>query len=178
MADDLLANARRQAEMADDSIRAAALLRIARAESAGNIERARRTLLEGLKAVGRLPSPGREHLLEEGRYVAAAISPELVNQIPAGHFGGPPRFGSGRIVQTMVTHGHVDPAVDYLLQQDDAASFPFAAVGTVLHRLGESDPRRAASSLQTACAGPANAAILGTRSGHRGAAPRVSSSGK
>ena len=54
MEDDLLENARRQAEKADTSICAAALLRIARAESASDVSRARRTLLEGLDAVQKL----------------------------------------------------------------------------------------------------------------------------
>jgi hypothetical protein len=55
MEDDLLENARRQAEKADTSIHAAALLRIARAESTGGISRGRRTLVEGLDAVQKLP---------------------------------------------------------------------------------------------------------------------------
>lgn len=75
MEDDLLENARRQAEKADASIRAAALLRIARAESAGDLARARGTPLEGLDAVQKLPPAGRDHLLEEARSVAAAVSP-------------------------------------------------------------------------------------------------------
>jgi hypothetical protein len=111
MEDELLENARRQAEKADTSICTAALLRIARAESAGDVSRAKRTLLEGLDAVQKLPSPVREHLLEEGRSVAAAISPELLGEIPRTHRGPGQRFASVHIVQTMVAHGHVDAAL-------------------------------------------------------------------
>lgn len=143
MEGDLLENARRQAEKADTSICAAALLRIAHAESAGDVSRARRTLLEGLDAIQRLPSPVREHLLEEGRLVAAAISPELLGEIPGTHRAGPQRFASGHIVQTMIAHGHVDAAFNYLLQHDDHAAFPFFWVGGVLHRLDRHSPESA-----------------------------------
>ena len=52
MQDDLLESARRQAEKGDPSIRAAALLRIARAESAVvEGSRARSTLVEGLDII-------------------------------------------------------------------------------------------------------------------------------
>src|SRR5215831_6919104 len=98
MEDDLLENARRQADKADASIHAAALLRIARAESADDISRGRRTLVEGLDAVQQLPRPVREHLLEEARWVAAAVSPELLGEIPETHRGGYQQFASGHIV--------------------------------------------------------------------------------
>jgi len=139
MEDKLLENARLQAEKADTSIRAAALLRIARAGSAGDVSRARRTLLEGLDAVQKLPSPLREHLLEEAQTVAAAISPELLREIPETEHDPRRPFAPGHIVQTMIAHGHVDPAFNYLLQYDDPASFPFLSAGGVLHRL---DPDR------------------------------------
>lgn len=51
MLDDLLAMARRQAQEADLSVRAAALLRIARVESAADVFRATQTLREGLDQV-------------------------------------------------------------------------------------------------------------------------------
>jgi len=138
---DLLTNARRQAEKADGSFRAAALLRIARAECSGDASRARTTLLEGLEAVQKLPNRVREHLLEEARWVAAAISPKLLGEIPRGKRGtGRQRFASVHIVQTMITHGHIEEAFDYLLQQDEPASFPFLSVIGVLHRLDRHSP--------------------------------------
>jgi hypothetical protein len=141
MEDDLLESARRQAEKAASSIRAAALLRIARAESAGDVAQARRTLLAGLAAVQELPSPVREHLLEEGRCVAAAVSPELLNEMPRARHAGRDRFASFQIVRTMIDHGHVDAAFNYLLQYDHPASFPFFSVGAVLHRLERNRPQ-------------------------------------
>lgn len=56
MADDILENARRRAKNADTSIRTAVLLRIARAESAGDLALARGMLLEGLDTVQKLPA--------------------------------------------------------------------------------------------------------------------------
>jgi len=63
-------------------MRAAALLRIARAESTADVFRARSTLLEDLDIVRTLPNSVSEHLLEEARGVAAAVSPELLAEIP------------------------------------------------------------------------------------------------
>ncbi len=143
MEDDLLENARRQAEKADASIRAAALLRIARAESAGDLARARRTLLEALDAVQKLPPTGRDRLLEEARSVAAAVSPELLGEIPETHCFGPRQFASVHIVQTMLAHGHVEAAFHYLIEHDDPDSFPFLSVGAVLHHLDSRSPESA-----------------------------------
>jgi hypothetical protein len=143
MEDDLLENARQQAEKADASIRAAALLRIARAESAGDLARARRTLLEGLDAVQKLAPTGRERLLEEARWVAAAVSPELLGEIPETHRFGPRQFDSSHIVQTMLAHGHVEAAFHYVAGHGDPGSFPFFSVGGVLQHLDPRSPESA-----------------------------------
>jgi hypothetical protein len=130
MEDDLLDNARRQAEKADASIRAAALLRIARAESVGDLARAREVLLEGLDAIQKLLPAGRVHLLDEARSVAAAVSPEMLAKIPETLHFGPPQFASGHIVETMLAHGHCEAAFHYLIHHDDPDSFPFLSVGS------------------------------------------------
>jgi len=135
MRDDLLGTARRQAENANPSMRAAALLRIARAETAEDVSRARKTLLEGLEVVRSLPNSERRHLFEEARSVAAAVSPEMLDQIPITRLGGNRRFASGNLVQIMLAHGHCDAAVNYLLHYQNPASFPFSYVGNVLHEL-------------------------------------------
>jgi hypothetical protein len=144
MPDDLLENARRQAKLAESSIRGAALLRIARAESAADVPRARRTLLEGLDIIRNLPSSKREHLLGEARGVAAAVSPELLAEIPITRRGRHQRFASVNIVQVMLAHGHADAAFDYLIRHDDDASFPFLSVGGVLQPLDAHNPEGAA----------------------------------
>jgi hypothetical protein len=139
MPDDLLKNARQQAEKADPSMRAAALLRISRAESAADVSRARRTLLEGLDAVRNLSNSVRQHLLQEARAVAAAVSPEVLAEIPITCSSPHERFVPVHIVQVMLAHGHVDTAFDYLLHHDDA-SFPFAVVGNVIHQFDRHSP--------------------------------------
>jgi hypothetical protein len=136
MPDDLLENARRQAEKADPSVRAAALLRIARVESATDPSRARKTLLDGLSLVQELPRSVRTHFLQEARAVAAAVSPELLAEIPAGERGGLKRFASLNLIQIMLTHGHVDAAFDYISSQQPG-SFPFMSVGGVLHGIDQ-----------------------------------------
>jgi hypothetical protein len=152
MADDLLETAHRQAEKADPSVRAAALLRIARAQSVADASQARQTLLEGLDAVRALPAPVRDHLFQEARGAAAAVSPELLAEIPVPQHSGPvhfapPGFESVQIVQTMLTHGHLDAAFDYLLGESDPYSFPFLSVGGVLHQLDPNDPENATRRL-------------------------------
>jgi hypothetical protein len=146
MREQLLEKARQQAEQADSPVRAAALLRIARAESAGDGPRARETLLEGLDAVQKLTSPIRENLLDEARGVVAAVAPELLARIPASESEGPGGFApfhSVQIVQTMLTHGHADAAFDYMIHRNDPESFPFFSVGAVFHRLDPQNPESA-----------------------------------
>jgi hypothetical protein len=138
--DELLEKARKKAEKAEPSVRAAALLRIARAESGIDSSRARETLLEALNVVRELPGGARENLLDEARRVAAAVSPELLASVPVGERRGSDRFESMNIVSTMLTHGHVDAAYDYVLQYDDPGSFPFLSVGGVLHRTDHGNP--------------------------------------
>jgi hypothetical protein len=147
MRDDLLENARQQAEQADRSVRAAALLRIARAESAADVSRARQTLLDGLDAVQRLPGSVCGDLLEEAREVAAAIAPDLLADIKSAAPVGSshPKFnriGPARTVGTMLAHGHLDDAFNFLLHYEDPASFPFSIVMNVLHALKKREPDR------------------------------------
>jgi hypothetical protein len=142
MWDDLIEKARQQAEKAGPSVRVAALLRIARVEAHWDYSRARQTLLEGLDAAQKLSEPARQYLLDEARIVAAAASPELLSVIPATEQDGPPEFsqmGRVHLIQTMLTHGHVVPAFDYLLRQNDPGSFPFLSVGAVLHSIDMKD---------------------------------------
>jgi len=138
MSDDLLENARQQAGKAEPSMRSAALLRIARAESIANATQARTSLLEALEIIRNLPSPNREHHFEEARTVAAAVDPALLAEIPANSFDMHEHHTTFQIVQAMLTHGHVDAAFHYVLSHEGTASFPFSMVGNVLHQL---DPK-------------------------------------
>lgn len=120
-------------------MRAAALLRIARAEWGGDAARARDTLLQALSAVQALSGGAREQLLDEARTVTAAVAPELLGEIPVGRMGRHGRFESMRIAQVMLAHNHVDAAYEYVMQCDPQV-FPFMSIGGVLQRI-EGDRR-------------------------------------
>jgi hypothetical protein len=146
MPNHLLEKARQQAETTGLSVRATALLRIARVEANGDHSQARQTLLEGLDAVQKLTRPVREYLLAEARAVAAAVSPELLATMPVAERQGPGQLASiqsVQLIQTMLTHGHIDAAFDYVIRQNDPESFPFFSVGAVLHRLDSHNPESA-----------------------------------
>jgi hypothetical protein len=88
----------------------------------------------------------REYLLAEARAVAAAVSPELLATMPVAEREGPEQFASlqsVQLIQTMLTHRHVDAAFDYVIRQNDPESFPFFSVGAVLHRLDSHNPESA-----------------------------------
>ena len=125
-------------------MRAAALLRIAHAESIANPTQARTSLLEALAIIGNLPSPIRKHHFEEACTVAAAVDPALLAEIPANSFDMHERHTTFQIVQAMLAHGHVDAAFQYVLSREGTASFPFSIVGNVLHRLDPKIPESAA----------------------------------
>jgi hypothetical protein len=144
MSDDLLANARQQAEKAEPSMRSAALLRIARVESVANASQARTSLLEALEIIRNLPSPNREHHLEEARTVSAAVDPALLAEIPANSSDMHEHHATFQIVQAMLAHGRVDAAFHYVLSHEGTASFPFSMVGNILHHLDPKIPESAA----------------------------------
>lgn len=143
MSDDLLEKARQQAEKAEPSMRSAALLRIARAESVANATQARTSLLEALEIIRNLPSPNREHHFEEARAVAAALDPALLTEIPSNSFDMHEHHTTFQIVQAMLAHGHVDAAFHYVLSHEGSSSFPFSMVGNVLHQLDPKIPESA-----------------------------------
>lgn len=144
MSDDLLENARQQAEKAEPSLRGAALLRIARAESVANATQARTSLIEALEIIRNLPSPIREHHFEEARTIAAAVDPALLAEIPANSFDMHEHHTNFQIIQAMLAHGHVDAAFHYVLSKEGSPSFPFSMVGNVLHHLDPEIPESAA----------------------------------
>ena len=144
MSDDLLEKARQQAEKAEPSMRSAALLRIARAESVANATQARTSLLEALEIIRNLPSPNREHHFEEARAVAAALDPALLTEIPSNSIDMHEHHTTFQIVQAMLAHGHVDAAFHYVLSHEGtSSSFPFSMVGNVLHQLDPKTPESA-----------------------------------
>ncbi len=72
--------------------------------------------------------------------VAAAVSPDLLTDLPITPHNAFNGFDSLNIIQIMLTHGHIDAAFDYLLHRDDPASFPFLSVSAVVHRIDPHTP--------------------------------------
>jgi hypothetical protein len=90
MSKDLLARARVEAERAAAPVRAAALMRIARVETAFDRGQARITFEMGLEEARALRGRERRDLLSTARLLAAAVAPELLHEIPLerhGHAG-------------------------------------------------------------------------------------------
>jgi len=77
MVDDLLAGARAQAERSEPSVRVAALLRIARVQTAFDLVQARLTFRQALDDTHRISGRDGEFLLEQARLLAAAVAPSF-----------------------------------------------------------------------------------------------------
>ena len=152
MLQDSVARVMEQAENSSADVRAAALLRIARVQSAYDSVAARVTFRSGLDAVRALSGRDKQFLLEQSRMLAAAVAPELLNEIEINtplHGGRVPlRFSSYRIGKNMLEHKHLDAACDFVTNYADAATFPFMVVPELMSRLG--DPQRKASLLRRA----------------------------
>ena len=73
-----------QAEQSEPSVRAAAMLRIARVVSAEDRAEALRIFDAGLEAVSRVEGGGSQWMTAQARLIAAALSPESVAAIVIG----------------------------------------------------------------------------------------------
>jgi hypothetical protein len=83
MSDALLTAARELAEHASPEVRGVALLRIARVETASDRAEARRTFNPGLDAILGISGIEGEFLLEQAGLLAAAVTPELLGEVPS-----------------------------------------------------------------------------------------------
>jgi len=133
MPDELLVLAREQAERSVPLVRVAALLRVARVETTFDPDEARHTFQQALEAALTLSDRDGESLVDEARFLAAAVAPDLLREIPAP-LGIHECLTSGNLCQIMLNHGHVDEAVSYLIRYDRASGFPFTVVPAVMQR--------------------------------------------
>ena len=132
MTGDLLRQAREQAERSTPPVRAAALMRIARVQTAVEPDQARKTFEQGLEEVRRLSGRDGEFLLQQAQCLAAAVAPDLVKDIhPTGH-GMPRRFLAQSLAKIMLEHGHHDAAFEYLMEYDEPSSFPFMVLAELM----------------------------------------------
>jgi len=134
MPGDLLARAREQAERSTPAVRAAALLRIARVESAADRDQARRTFNQGLGEIRRFTGLEREFLLDQACLLAAAVAPDLLSEIPPSVHTAR-HFLPDRLSNIMLAHGHNDEAYEYVIRYDQPATFPHAIVSPLMGRL-------------------------------------------
>jgi len=142
MPDDLLAGAQEQAERSNPPVRATALMRIARVQTAFDRDQARHTFRRGLEEARRISGPGGELLLEQARLLAAAVAPDLLSEIPS--FGHTPRqFTSERLGRIMLEHEHGDAAFDYAMGYDEPSTFPFGVVSALMQWFGDEERRLA-----------------------------------
>ena len=138
---ELLASAREQAERSDPAVRAAALLHIARVQTAFDREEALRTFQQGLEEVWQLTGREREFLLEQARLLAAAAAPELLPQISAP--SSRPSVEPNMLGQIMMQHGHRDAFLSYVMGIRDPSEFPFGMVLSLMTPDGDAATRLA-----------------------------------
>jgi hypothetical protein len=142
MPDDLLAGALAQAERSEPPVRAAALLRIARVETAFDRGQARLTFQRALDETRRISGRDGEFLLEQAQLLAAAVAPDLLHEMPpVAH--GPRQFLSDRLGKVMLEHEHGDAAYEYVIGYDEPSSFPFSVASSLMNWFGDGERRRA-----------------------------------
>jgi hypothetical protein len=142
MPDDLLSRAWEQAERSKPPVRAAALLRIARVQTAFDSDQARYTFEQALDETRQLSGRDGESLLEQARLLAAAVAPDLLRGIPsAGH---PHRqFSSEMLGRIMLEHEHGDAAFEYFIHYDEPSTFPFPVASALMQWFGDEERRLA-----------------------------------
>lgn len=148
MSGDLLAHARKQADRSSPPVRAAALMRIARVQSASDSGQARITFEMALDEVRNFKGREREYFFEDAQRVAAAFAPELLPDIPFA-ICLPDSVYAEQLVSIMLQNGHIDAAFDFVVQCDDAFSFPFGYASNLMQKL---DDQRRLAVLRSAIA--------------------------
>jgi hypothetical protein len=139
MVNDLLPRAR--AARLEPTVRIAALLRIARVQTAFDRGQARITFEMALEEAQLLKGRDRESVIQLARLIAAAVAPDLLEQIPSGRHGRRRQFESGMLVNTMLDHNLTDAAFRYLLGYDDVSTIPLGYVPNVMHRLKDDESK-------------------------------------
>jgi hypothetical protein len=140
MVDELVALALDQAEKSQPAVRAAALLRIARVQTAFDRDLARKTFRRALHETRQLPGLDGQFLLDQARRVAAAVAPESLGEIPsAGRT--PDHIDSEWLGKIMLDHGQPDAAFDYVMRFDDWPAFPFPVVSSLMARFRDDERR-------------------------------------
>jgi hypothetical protein len=126
--DPIVSAALAQAERSAPTVKAAALLHIARVVNAFDHAEAERVLERGIAATDVLREPDRSVIMGQAVSLAATVSPERA--IGLSRFAGSDDMPGGHLREMlfdMMSHGHVDAAVRYLTSASAADEYPFEA---------------------------------------------------
>ena len=115
-------------------------MRIARVQWVKDAGQARITFEMALDEIRSLPGREQQVLFEQAQQIAAAIAPELLREIPSVR-RFPNKHHTEALLSTMLAHGHIDAAFDYVVQCDVPFDFPFGYAGNLMQKLDEDRQR-------------------------------------
>jgi uncharacterized protein (TIGR03435 family) len=140
MLQDLVSEAREQAERAAPAVKTAALFHLARVLTKVDPAEAEHVLDEGLALAATLPEDHQDVLLGEAAALAATVSPRKA--FPLARKALLDRESVlVRTLINMLEHGHVADAVAYLSDPDPGDVYPFDAVLVAMSRASDDDAR-------------------------------------
>ncbi len=129
-----------QSEQSEPSVRAAALLRIARVLTKFDQAEAERLLDRGLALLAALPEDDRSAVTPQAACLAACVAPARAFALQATITDS---IDSGKFLVDMVRHGHVDAAVECLRHWSGERRFPYSAAQSVMSHVKDDDRRGA-----------------------------------
>jgi uncharacterized protein (TIGR03435 family) len=140
MPQDLLSEAREQAERSAPAVKTAALLHLARVLTKVDRAEAEHLLDEGLALAATLPGDDRDILLGEAAALAATVSPQRA--FPFARETSADRDSVlTRVLFNMIEHGYVADAVAYLTEPVPGEGYPFDAALQAMGRSSDDEAR-------------------------------------
>jgi hypothetical protein len=129
-----------QSEQSEPSVRAAALLRIARVLTKFDQAEAERLLDRGLALLAALPDDTRTAIAPQATCLAACVAPDRAFALYATT--SEDCVDNGKFLVDMARHGHVSAAVAYLTQWSGERRFPYSTAHSVMGYAKDEDRRR------------------------------------
>jgi uncharacterized protein (TIGR03435 family) len=140
MPQDLVSEAREQAERSAPAVKTAALLHLARVLTKVNSAEAQHLLDQGLALAATLPEDERDILLGEGATLAATVSPQRAIRL-AREVSCDREWVLTRVLFNMLDHGYVADAVAYLSEPVPGEAYPFDAALQAMGRSYDDEAR-------------------------------------
>ncbi len=139
--DPLVAAALEQADRSEPTVKAAALLHLARVVNALDRAKGEQVLSRGLAAAAALREPERSVILREGVSLAAVVSPARGLEVaPLVAYDDDPGGVMTKALFDMMSHGHDVAAIKFLAHAP-TESFPFDVAQSVLAHAGDEATR-------------------------------------